>query len=325
MHVPVYVLEGTQDKNIRTISGPNALERILTRFGYDLTYREFGDRAHEGFQEHYPDVLRWLADRPRQVYPREVLRVPHPAIMPVARRVHWVEADSRQALLRAKVAGDNRIEVTARWAREIRIYLHDRLVDLDREVEVWVNGTRAHRGKVNRSLRFALDQVRQLDDPGRIYAGALTVPVPSTAASLEAARALANALTPVHPEGMLSFWETYATRALEERLPSLGLEGEEVANPASLGLSGEQAAIRLTGVSEENAFGKAGVRVGDILLEVGGEPFYAGRGLVFLHAWLMRELTGSPRRYPVVVLRNGARHELSVELALGPYQDAGPP
>ena len=60
---------------------------IVTSFNYDLTYREFGDRAHEGFQEHYADVLRWLEARPRQVYPREVLRVPNGAIMPISRRV----------------------------------------------------------------------------------------------------------------------------------------------------------------------------------------------------------------------------------------------
>ena len=73
-NVPIYILEGSQDKNIRTITGPRALRDILASFNYDVTYREFGDRAHEGFQEHYGDVLRWLETRPRQNYPREVLR-----------------------------------------------------------------------------------------------------------------------------------------------------------------------------------------------------------------------------------------------------------
>ena len=50
---------------IREISGPRALRDIVSSFGYDLTYREFGDRAHEGFQEHYDDVLRWLETRAR--------------------------------------------------------------------------------------------------------------------------------------------------------------------------------------------------------------------------------------------------------------------
>ena len=61
---PVYILEGARDSNIWGIDGPRALANILTGFHYDLTYREFPDRVHEGFEEHYDDVLRWLELRP---------------------------------------------------------------------------------------------------------------------------------------------------------------------------------------------------------------------------------------------------------------------
>src|SRR5712691_786619 len=117
--VPVYILEGSQDKNIREISGPRALRDILSTFGYDLAYREFGDRAHEGFEGHYGDVLRWLETRPRQTRPREVIRVPNAAITPLGRRVHWIEPDTRQAFVHAFVSGPSRIDITARWARKI--------------------------------------------------------------------------------------------------------------------------------------------------------------------------------------------------------------
>lgn len=148
--VPTYVLEGSQDKNIRGIGGPRALREIVSSFGYDLTYREFGDRAHEGFQEHYDDVLRWLEARPRQAYPRDVIRVPNPAITPISRRVHWIEADTRQAFVRASIAGPSTIDITARWARTLKVYLHDRLVNLDQPVQIRVNGVTAFSGKVPR-------------------------------------------------------------------------------------------------------------------------------------------------------------------------------
>jgi hypothetical protein len=320
MHVPAYILEGTQDRNIRTIQGPNALAAILTSFGYDLTYREFGERAHEGFQEHYPDVLRWLANRPRRVYPREVLRVPHPAIAPTSRRVFWMETDTRQGLAHAKVEG-NRIDITTRWAREIRLYLHDRLVDLDRPVELRVNGVRVKEEVVPRSVPLALQQVRLLRDIGRIYAGSVTVAVPQTEESLEAGRALWKALEPKHPEGILSFWEMYATRALGERFPALGLEGEAVDDPARYGLEGEMTGIRLTQVDPHGPFGGVSLQAGDVLLEVDGEPFFTGRGLGFLHAWLLRELDGVARPYPLQIWRNGDRLELEAELALGDYRE----
>ena len=329
-HVPVYALEGTQDRNIRGISGPRALGEILARFAYDVTYREFGDRAHEGFQEHYPDVLRWLSTRPRQVYPRDVLRVPHDGIMGLSRRLYWVETDTRQGLVRARVAGDNRIEVVAHWARSVTLYLHDRLVDLDRPLELSVNGVDLPSVAPGRSVPFAIEQLRQLDDPGRIYAAAVTVDVPATPASLDAGRALASSLEPVQTEGQLSFWEFYATNALVERFPGVGVRGREIVLDADLrkavidfGLRTpfDAAGVAIDGVAPDGPFARAGVRPGDILLAVGGEPFFAGRGgLDGLNRWLVRELTAVPRTYEIDVWRVDRIAKLSANLALGPYQ-----
>jgi hypothetical protein len=57
-----------------------------------------------------------------------------------------------------------------------------------------------------------------------------------------------------------------------------------------------------------------------LLLEVGGEPFFRGRGaLTALRQWLMRELRIEPAPYPVVAWRDGRRAESRVWLKLGPY------
>ena len=61
--------------------------------------------------------------------------MPHAAIVPVSRRVQWIESDTRQGLVRAVVAAPDRIDITARWARKITLYLHDRLVDLDQPID----------------------------------------------------------------------------------------------------------------------------------------------------------------------------------------------
>lgn len=319
--VPTYVLEGSQDQNIRGVGGPRALSNIMTAFGYDLTYREFSDRAHEGFQDHYDDVLRWLDSRPRRVTPREVLRVPHSGIMPVARRVHWIEADTRQALVHARVSSPTRIDITARWAGEVTLYLNDELINLDEPLTVAVNGRRVFSGTVPRSVRTALEEARLLKDERRVYAARLTVEVPVSAEVSPMAEGLWEALVPKHAEGQLSFWEMYAVRALEERFPDMGFEGEEAPLPeGATTLLSEQVALRVTDVTEGSVVHAAGLEAGDLLLSVGGEPFFRGRGgLAGLHHWLLRELRETPALYEMIVWRDSRLWTLEVSYRLGPY------
>jgi poly(3-hydroxybutyrate) depolymerase len=320
--VPTYVLEGSQDQNIRGVGGPRMLSRILTDLGYDIVYREFSDRAHEGFMEHYPDVLRWLDSRPRRTAPRDLLRVPHSAIVPVARRIHWVEADTRQALVRARVLNSVEIDITARWAGAVTLYLNDHLVDLDRPITVRVNGAVVHEGILERSAALALAEARRLGDERRVYSVRLTVEVPLAPASLARARALSDEVRSTHQEGTLSFWEMYAVRALEERFPSVGFDGDEVALPTGAATAPEQVGIEVTQVEAGGPADRAGIRTGDVVVRWGGEPFFEGRGGVAgLHAWLVRELRTQPRDYEIVVWREGVLRTLAVALRLGPYAD----
>lgn len=321
---PVYVLEGARDRNIRVIDAPRAMADILAAFGYDITYREFGDRAHEGFQEHYGDVLRWLDARPRQVYPREVVRVPHQGIVPVSRRVRWIETDTRQGLARAVASRPDRIDVSAAWTRRVTLFLHDRLVNLDRPITVTINGTVVFTGAVARSAVTALEEARRLGDERRIYAARLTLDVPADARSGAAAAALAREFAPTRQEVTLSFWEMYATRALEERLPSLGFEAQEAPLPAGVEGMLDQVALRVTRVEPDGALARAGLRTGDVLVAFGGEPFFRGRGVGHLYHWVLRELRSVPASYALTVFRTGAPVTLEAELQLGSYRTSTP-
>jgi dienelactone hydrolase len=320
-HVPVYILEGSRDKNIREITGPRALRDIVASLGYDLTYREFGDRAHEGFEEHYGDVLRWLDVRPRHVYPRDVLRVPNNAITSLSRRVFWIEPDTRQAFVHAAVTGPARVDITARWARTVKVYLHDRLVNLDRPIEIRVNGVKAFAGTPPRSAEVALRDARARGDERLIDAAEIVVDVPGTPEAAAVAERAFDALAPTHAGGTLSFWETFAIRSLEERVPALGIEGDEAAMPQGIKAASEQVAVAVRRIAPGNLLSSADLQPGDLLLDVGGEPFFRGRGaLTALRQWLMRELRSDAHSYTVVVWRGGRRVESSVRLKLGPYR-----
>lgn len=324
--VPVYVLEGSQDRNIRGVNGPRALSAVLTALGNDLVYREFGDRAHEGFSEHYGDVLRWLDSRPRATDPRQVTRVPHAGIVGASRRVHWVESRDRQGLVRARVTGPSEIEITARWTGAVRLYLNDRLVDLDRPISVLVNGQKVFAGMLERSMVTALEGARALGDERRVYSVELEVEVPRTTASVAAGIALSVALEPTHAEGTLSFWEMYAVRALEERFESVGFSGRETSLPPGVEATApEQVAVRVADIDAASAAAEAGLRVGDVLLAFGGEPFFEGRGGVTrLHHWLVRELRTHAQEYDLLVWREDRVVTLRSGFVLGPYRSPAP-
>jgi membrane-associated protease RseP (regulator of RpoE activity) len=213
----------------------------------------------------------------------------------------------------------DRIEITAAWARRITLFLHDSLVDLDRPIIVTINGVEVHKGVVPRSAATALEDARRFGDERRISAARLTLDVPVSPQSAAAAAALAREMAPARKEAPLSFWEMYATRALQERWPSLGFTAEEVSHPPDVKGAHDQVALRVTSVEPRSAVARAGLLAGDTLVEVGGEPFFRGRGTTHLHSWVLRELRQVPQSFALTVVRNGTFVTLKADLQLGPY------
>jgi hypothetical protein len=112
----------------------------------------------------------------------------------------------------------------------------------------------------------------------------------------------------------------YATRALEERMPSLGFDGTEEALPAGVKAAGEQVALRVRQIASTGPLSASGLKAGDLLVEFGGEPFFRGRGAVTgLHHWLIRELRAAAAPYTMVVWRDGRRVESTIQVKLGSY------
>jgi hypothetical protein len=234
--------------------------------------------------------------------------------------VHWVEADTRQAFVRARVAGASRIDIETRWARSLRVYVHDRLLDLDRPVEIRINGASVFADRVKRSAVTALQGAWARGDERLIDAAEIRIDVPAAADALAVGERAFNELTPKRQEGTLSFWEMFATRALEERWPAIGIEGVEDALPPDIKAAPEQVAVRVRHVDPDGLLAAAALKPGDLLIELGGEPFFRGRGgLTSLHHWLIRELRNEPASYAVTVWRDGRRLEATVRLKLGPY------
>ena len=312
LHTAVFAVSGARDRNIRSIEGPRAMQRVLHQFEYDSKYHEEPERGHEGFQPLYPEILRWVQKRVRNPHPTLVLRVPHQGIMPTARRVHWLEVDTRHGLARGEITG-NRIELTLRWVRQVKIFFNDHLIDLDLPVEVVINGEPVFTGKLERSIALGLEQARVLGDRGRAYSAERQFDVPVTPASRVIAQTWSDSLTSQQSAGPLSFWEHFAVATLRERRPDLGFDGIPKI------LNRDYGVVVVTSVTSAGLFQQAGGELGDRLLEFGGEPFKNGAALAQLYAWLERELTDLAATYPILIERDGRRLTLEVTLSLEPF------
>ena len=60
---------------------------------------------------------------------------------------------------------------------KILIYLNDKLVDLNKEVTVTVNGKKAFQGKVKPELRHMVNSCAAFYDPARIFPAAVEVDI----------------------------------------------------------------------------------------------------------------------------------------------------
>ena len=69
----------------------------------------------------------------------------------------------------------NRIEVRARNVSELTFFLHDRMLDLDKEIEIRVNRKTVFKGKVSRSIETLIESART--DRGLLYTAQKTVRV----------------------------------------------------------------------------------------------------------------------------------------------------
>jgi pimeloyl-ACP methyl ester carboxylesterase len=299
-HVGVYVLEGAKDKNIRSIDGPRALAKIMEQFAYRHRYEEEPDKGHEGFVAKYPAALTWLKEKPRVPLPPEVIRVAHPGIVMPAKRFYWIEADTHQAAIQAKVAG-NVITVNAARARKLTFHLSDRLLKLDEPLVIRVNGQTVHENKVERSLRVMLEDAARLNDTERFAAARVTVAVPDLAAGEKWLATLAPKVQP----GLLAYWEDFAVTTLKEERPAFPAEVEQVAE--GIKLAAGFAALRVKSAAEN-----VPLRPGDFVLVFDDEPIFAGSyGVQFLRDYLWRT---SGKVLRLKIQRDGKEQDVALPL-----------
>ena len=196
--VPTYWVVGAKDEKI-PVEMARAAKADLEAAKGELVYREVADGGHDWSLEKDEVVLDWYGKHARSAYPDEIVWKSYERMFA---RAFWVEVTKRTdpppliivhldqrgaeserrtelrppALVKAKRKG-NAIEITTEEVRELRVYLDDAMVDLDKPVLITVNGRKVHDATVKRSLDFLIEDAHQRRDPSMLFSASVLIAV----------------------------------------------------------------------------------------------------------------------------------------------------
>jgi pimeloyl-ACP methyl ester carboxylesterase len=194
--VPLYWVVGAKDQKI-SIELARAAKLEIEAAKGELVYHEYPEGGHDWSLEKDDDVLEWYGKHVRQPYPEEIVYKSYEKIFG---RAWWIEVTKRNEpqpiimvhldmngqeserrseyrpplLVRAKRKG-NAIDVTCEEVKELRVWLDDAIVDLDKPVTITVNGKKLHDGVVKRSVDTLIEEARRRHDPSMTFSAYVDV------------------------------------------------------------------------------------------------------------------------------------------------------
>jgi hypothetical protein len=175
--------------------------------GYEVEYRQYEGKGHGAYPEESDKALDFVLAVKRDNYPKKIVKLVHHL---AHGRAYWVRVDKihgaewdpqkridvnadgplsnselleraekkiqqQLALVEAELLPDNVINMKTRKVGQLTVFLHDKLVDMDKPILIRVNGRIRQRKSVARDVGFMLEEVRREYDTGRIFYNSVTV------------------------------------------------------------------------------------------------------------------------------------------------------
>lgn len=150
--------------------------------------------GHTLHAKEIPDILELFIKNPRNNYPKKTIaqtldqpgtfmikepfynknegKIEWKIALPIA-RAYWIQITEscdkdKTCRLVAEIDG-NTMKIEADNVKSFNLFLHDKLVDMDKEIIILNKDKELFKGKVERSVKQLLEEVRSSKDSGRIY------------------------------------------------------------------------------------------------------------------------------------------------------------
>jgi len=184
-HVPFYVVSGTLQPPLDSYKILTRQFDVWVRGGHPSLWISYRGRGLEWFGGEMPLCMDWMNLRKRNSIPKET--VEFQSHRPTDNRFYWLTVDGigagaviepgqdkfyyRQAsIVQGKVSENNRINVQVRGFKQMTVWIARGMVDFEKPVAVWVNGTSVPTTrKLTPSLGILLEDFYQRNDRSRLF------------------------------------------------------------------------------------------------------------------------------------------------------------
>lgn len=198
--LPIYILHGAQDPMVSPEGAHDAVAR-LKELEADFVFDERDPGGHTIFADRNDELWAYWQEKRRDPIPAKVSWVMNDKLFA---RGWWISIDEMKssggtleyviqdhtghtierrnlaihtARATAEVETRSSIRLTTRNCGRVTLRLNDAMLDLDKEVTIWVDG-RPERHKFTRSMRTLLETAAERLDPGMTFTVKTTVRVP---------------------------------------------------------------------------------------------------------------------------------------------------
>lgn len=193
INVPGFAIWGVREPyGINTDNRTNRKWAEDHKLNWRFTEKNGG---HTIYRDELPNVARFFADNPRNLYrdtvyirsggamkftkPWGIKGWPEHTVYTDTRPLrwnirHWLEIEPRPELgepltIMARNKGNNEFLIVSQNVRKLSVYVHPKMIDFDKPVSITVNGEQLFNEKATRDPEIMFDLTREFDDRGRIF------------------------------------------------------------------------------------------------------------------------------------------------------------
>jgi hypothetical protein len=153
-------------KDVQAVEGDVSVEKVV-------------GREHGACLEATPKILAWMSSKRRVLRPTQI---EWQTTSTTFGRAYWLQLDEIETgadvvgRVSARIDRDkNTITITSSNVLRLRVLLDDRLVDLDKPIEITLDGKKAFSGTRERSLGHLLEECRRTGDSRRTFTASVVL------------------------------------------------------------------------------------------------------------------------------------------------------